>query len=101
MAVDGNSGVSPSIATGTYAGTTAAQTIEVGFAPSALICWNVTDGDDVNLWHKSMTTTFINIAAAAASVSAVVSATDHGFTLPASDNDINENGKTYAFIAIR
>lgn len=101
MALDGNSGVSPSVVTGTYSGTTAAQTITVGFSPSALITWNQTDGDDVNFWHKSSQTTFINMAAAAATITAAVTATDHGFTLPASDNDINENGKTYVFIAIR
>ncbi len=101
MALDGNSAVGPSVVSGTYTGTTAAQTVILGFQPSWFMCWNVTDGDDFNVWHKSMTTTFINIAAAAATVSAVVSTTDHGITLPASDNDINENGKVYAFIAGR
>lgn len=101
MALDANSGVSPSVVSGTYTGTTAAQTVTIGFRPSWIITFNITDGDDVNIWHNSMSTTFINIAAAAASVSAVVAVTDHGFTLPASDNDINENTKVYGFIAGR
>ena len=34
---------------GTYAGTGAAQSINIGFKPCALLTWNLTDGDDVNL----------------------------------------------------
>mgnify|MGYP003403951942 CR=1 FL=1 len=86
----------------TYVGTTAAQNIHLGFKPSYMIIGNATDGDDVNFWHKSSQTTFINIAAAAANISAAVASIDNGteigFSLP-SDSDINENGKTYHGIA--
>lgn len=100
MGLDANSAVTPGVVSGTYAGTTAAQTITVGFRPSWLITWNQTDGDDVNFWHNSSLTTFINVAAAAATVTGAVTVTDHGFSLP-TDSDINENGKTYVFIAGR
>lgn len=100
MGLDANSGVSPTVVSGTYAGTTAAQTITIGFRPNWLITWNQTDGADVNFWHSSSLTTFVNVAAAAATVSAAVTVTDHGFSLP-SDSDINADGKTYVFIAGR
>lgn len=99
--LDGNSNASPGFASGTYAGTTAALTIQLGFRPNVFMCWNLTDGDDFNILHSSSLTTFVNIASAAATVTATWAQTDHGITLPASDNDINENGKTYAFIAFR
>lgn len=86
----------------TYVGTTAAQKIHLGFKPSYMIIHNITDGDDVNLWHMSEQTKFVNVAAAAANVSAAVTAVDDadaiGFSLP-SDSDINEDGKTYGGIA--
>lgn len=100
MALDANSSVSPSTVTGTYTGTTAAQTITLGFRPSAFISWNITDGDDVNFFHIGSLTTFVNMAAAAATVTATWSVTDHGISLP-TDGDCNENGKVYSFIAFR
>lgn len=85
-----------------YAGTTAAQNIHLGFTPVAMIIANITDGDDVNIWFKPDETSFINIAAAAATVSAAVTVVDNGtvigFALP-SNSDINEDGKTYRGIA--
>lgn len=100
VVLDNNSAVSPSVMSGTFAGTTAAQTITIGFRPNWIIWWNLTDGDDVNFWHNSVTTTFINVAAAAATITATITVTDHGFVLP-TDADGNENAKTYAFIAGR
>lgn len=86
----------------TYTGTTAAQNIHLGFKPSYMIIQNATDGDDVNFWHTSSQTTFINVAAAAASVSAAVAPVDDGttlgFSLP-SNSDINEDAKVYHGIA--
>lgn len=91
-----------SFVVGTYAGTTAAQNINIGFKPAALIFWNVTDQDDLNFWVNSEITTFMNVAAAAAKITAAITAVDNGtvcgFSLP-SDSDANEDGKTYAFIA--
>ena len=101
MGLDANSAVTPTVVSGTYAGTTAAQTITLGFRPSWFICWNITDGDDINFLQIGSLTTFVNVNTAAATVTATWAVTDHGITLPASDNDINENGKTYSFIAGR
>jgi len=87
---------------GTYAGTGAAQSINIGFKPCALLTWNLTDGDDVNLWISAEQMKFVNIALAAANITAIVAPVDNGteigFSLPA-DSDINENLKTYGFIA--
>ncbi len=100
MALTATASASPSVVSGTYTGTTAAQTVTVGFQPNWLIIWNQTDGDDVNFWHSSSITTFINVAAAAATITGAVTTTDHGFSLP-TDSDINENAKVYVFIAGR
>ena len=85
-----------------YSGTTAAQNIHLGFKPCYMIIYNQTDGDDVNIWCKDSITTFVNIAAAAASVTAAITQLDNGtvigFSLP-SDSDINEDGKVYVGIA--
>ena len=87
-----------------YTGTTAAQNIHIGFKPAYMIIYNQTDGDDVNIWCKDSETTFVNIAAAAASVTATIARVDDGtvigFSLP-SDSDINENAKVYVGIAWR
>jgi len=89
-------------AVGHYTGTTAAQNIHIGFKPAFMIVHNRTDGDDVNLWSMGSLTTFVNIAAAAATVSAAVTPVDNGteigFSLP-SNADINEDAKVYDFIA--
>ena len=99
--LDKNSGVAPSVVSGTYAGTTAALTIQCGFRPSWIIGWNQTDGDTVYMWHNSSITNYVSIVALAATTTAAITLTDHGFSLPASDAIANENGKTYAFIAGR
>lgn len=87
---------------GKYTGTTAAQNIHIGFKPAFMIIINQTDGDDVNFWCKDSETTFVNIAAAAATVSAAVARVDNGtvigFSLPA-DSDINEDAKVYIVVA--
>ncbi len=100
MALVATASASPGVVSGTYTGTTAAQTITVGFQPSWVITWNQTDGDDVNFWHTSSQTTFINVAAAAATITGAIVPTDHGFSLP-TDADTNENAKVYVFIAGR
>ena len=41
--------------TGTYTGTGAAQTITLGFRPTALIIANITDGDTVVFYFDGMT----------------------------------------------
>jgi len=88
---------------GKYTGTTAAQSIYIGFKPAFLLVYNETDGDDVNIWTKDSETTFINIAAAAATITGAVARVDDGtgigFSLP-TDSDINENSKVYVFLAL-
>lgn len=101
MALDANSGVSPSVVSGTYTGTTAAQTIQLGFSPSWAIIYNITDGDKWVIWHKSSQTTVLTIDTESANESVAVTATDHGLSLPASDAVTNENGKTFVIIAGR
>ena len=85
-----------------YAGTTAAQNIHLGFKPAFMIWYNQTDGDDLNFWCKNSITTFVNVAAAAATITAAITQIDNGtvlgFSLP-SDSDCNEDGKTYVGIA--
>ena len=87
---------------GKYTGTTAAQNINIGFKPAFILFYNQTDGDDVNIWCKDSETTFVNIAAAAATVSAAITQVDDGttigFGLP-SNADCNEDAKVYVFIA--
>jgi hypothetical protein len=100
MPLDGNSGVSPSVASGTYTGTTAAQTITVGFRPSWAMLMNQTDGDVVFIWHNSVTTTGISIDTEAATETVTITATDHGLSLP-TNAVVNENAKVYVFIAGR
>ena len=101
VVLDNNSSVNPTVASGTYAGTTAAQTITVGFRPSWIIGGNQTDGDTIWWWHNSVTTTYMSIVALVATTTATVTVTDHGFILPASDAIANENAKTYQFICGR
>ena len=101
VVLDNNSSVNPTVMSGTYAGTTAAQTITIGFQPKWIIGWNQTDGDTMWFWHNSSTTTYVSVVLAAATTTATVTTTDHGFILPASDAIANENAKTYVFIAGR
>jgi hypothetical protein len=89
---------------GTYTGTTAAQNIHIGFKPAFIFAINATDGDKVWMWSKasvhSAAVTLIDTAVsnAAVTVAAVDNGTVKGFSLP-SNADINENGKTYVFVA--
>lgn len=100
MGLDANSTVNPTVVSGTYAGTTAAQTITVGFRPSWFILYNQTDGDVVFIWHNSSVTNGVSIDTEAATETVAIAQTDHGFTLP-TNAVVNENGKTYVFIAGR
>lgn len=88
---------------GSYAGTTAAQNIHIGFKPALIIAWNKTDGDTFWFWHKSDTANVWTIILAAATLVAAVTQVDNGtvlgFSLPA-DAVINENAKTYFFLAL-
>lgn len=88
---------------GSYAGTTAAQNIHIGFKPAFIIAWNRTDGDTIWFWSKASLTTQVSVVLAAATNTATITIVDNGtvlgFGLPA-DAVINENAKTYDFLAL-
>jgi hypothetical protein len=85
---------------GSYTGTGAAQTITLGYEPKGVIIMNTTDGDSVALHFDGMTdATAIAIGAAAAAVASQgVTLTSRGFTL-GTDASVNENAKTFAYLA--
>ena len=91
---------------GTYAGTTAAQNIHIGFKPNFIWAWNVTDGTTFYMWNsKDIVNIYTVITTAgpaqtAGVITQVDDGTTLGFALPASDNNCNKNNKTYYFIAI-
>lgn len=87
---------------GTYAGTTAAQKINIGFKPSLVIAVNMTDADTIYIWSKTDVAQVIAIttavATSATAITQVDDGTNLGISLP-SDAVVNENAKTYVFIA--
>ena len=95
---------------GSYAGTTAAQNIHIGFKPAFILAWNLTDGNVIWMWTTASLTTVALISDAGCSEtgvtanSSVVTQVDNGtvigFALPACDAAINEEAKTYAFLAL-
>lgn len=93
-----------SLYVGRYTGTTAAQDINIGFKPAMIISYNQTDGDKVWIWSKNDNTKICTIDTEVANECAVVAAVDDGselgFSLPACNTSINENGKVFVFIAI-
>lgn len=92
----------PIIKTGSYSGTTAAQTITLGFRPDVIYAVNLTDSDTHWTWSSGFTSGTVGCIIQAASCNASsVTVTDHGFSLPASDNIVNENGKSYGYWAAR
>jgi hypothetical protein len=90
----------PAVYVTNYTGTTAAQTITLGFRPKAFIAWNRTDGDTVLFWADGVTTTLVSVDTEAATETITVTATDHGISLP-TNAVINENAKVYDIIAFR
>lgn len=95
---------------GTYAGTTAAQNIHIGFKPAMILAWNVTDGNVIYWWTTASLTTVAALVDAGCSETAltanasVITQVDNGtvlgFALPACDTVVNENAKTYVFLAL-
>lgn len=91
---------------GSYVGTAAAKTIELGFIPDCVVVVNATDGDNIGLWFDGFAAgTAIDIAAAVAANAA------DGITRYAGDathregfivgTDYSETGDTYYYIALR
>ena len=87
---------------GSYAGTTAAQKIYIGFKPALIVAYNITDGDKLYIWSKTSLTTVLTIDTEVANESVAITqvsdSTGLGFQLP-SDGSVNEDAKTYVFIA--
>lgn len=87
-----------------YAGTTAAQNIHLGFKPAYMEIYNQTDGDTIFKWCKNDVANVVvsttAVAPAAIAIAQVDNGTVIGFSLP-SDAVVNENAKTYVGIAWR
>lgn len=94
------------IKVGTYTGTGAAITLELGFVPDYFRSVNITDGDITHEWFLGMTAgTSIDTAAAVVAnadngvtaFDGTAGATAAGLTL---GTDLSESGKVYRYIAI-
>jgi hypothetical protein len=94
------------IKSGTYTGTGAAITIEMGFIPLLFLVWNETDGDDMYLWMDGMAAaTAIKISTAVASqgsnavtrYTGLAGTTGSGLTVGTA---LSESAKTWRYIAI-
>ena len=91
----------PVMKSGTYTGTTAALTVQVGFRPNSIIAWNQTDSAAAWWWSDQMAATTVSNLATGATIAESVTVTDHGFTVPASGSITNVNGKVYIYMALR
>lgn len=95
---------------GTYEGTTAAQNIHIGFKPAFILGVNVEDGNVIYIWSTEDTSNVVSLVDAgcsetatatnASAIAQVDNGTVLGFSLPACDTVVNENGKTYLFLAL-
>ncbi len=94
------SDAAPSIMVGSYLGTTAAQTITIGFQPNAIIGWNVTTGITMYLWSSEDESNVVSIIATPATVNEGIAGSRFGFALDASTT-FNKDGDTFVFIAFR
>ena len=95
--------VLPNVWVGTYGGTTAAQTIQIGFRPSYILGLDITNGTTVFIWYSGDTShAWVQLTTAGfAQKNDAITVTDHGFSLPASNSDVNNNGDTYLILAVR
>ena len=85
---------------GTYTGTGVAQSITLGYRPSAVTIINVTDGDTVTFHIDGMTDgSSVSIGAAAATVTNAVTFSATGFSV-GTDGSVNENAKVFRYIAL-
>lgn len=85
-----------------------ATPINIGFVPSCVVLWNVTDKDVVTIWSEGMAdATAITWGTAAAAVAtngitpnAQTGGTNHGFTV-GTDASVQEASKVFEGYAIR
>jgi hypothetical protein len=104
------SSIAPGIVHGKYVcdSSPTATPINIGFVPSIVYVWNVTDKDVVSVWSQDMAdATAITITTAAAAVAAngitpiaQTDGTNHGFQV-GTDASVQEASKTFGFMAIR
>lgn len=98
------------IKTGTYEGTGAAVTLELGFVPDYIEVINTEDGDEVFKWWNGLTAAHA-IKIANHDTAQVSRITSNGVTANAGDEDtsagvtlgtaLSEDGKTYHYVAVR
>jgi hypothetical protein len=83
---------------GTYEGTGAALSFDIGFKPLAVLLTNTEDGDVMALHIQGMTAdTAIDVAAAVAgNANNGITLTSNGFKV---GTDYSESGKTFFYIA--
>lgn len=82
--------------------------INIGFVPSMVQVWNVTDKDVVTIWSSDMAdgtaitwgTAAVAVASGAITPVAQTDGTNHGFSV-GTDASVQENSKTFGFIAYR
>ena len=102
--------VSPGLVTGKYVcdSSLTLTPINIGFVPSIVEVWNVTDKDVVTIWSEDMADgTAISWGTAATAVSSGgiskithADGTNHGFSV-GTDASVQEASKTYGFRAFR
>jgi hypothetical protein len=92
----------------TCAGSLTATPINIGFVPSAVEVWNITDGDTFTFWSQDMAdATAMTITTAVAAVAtngitpiAQTDGTNHGFQV-GTDVSVQEASKVFGFRAYR
>lgn len=91
----------PYFKTGQYFGTTAAQSVSVGFRPTAIHAIPHSTAGRPYWWSEEDLQNVFLDGDAASAASGAISLHDHGFSLPASNTSINANGAHYQYWAWR
>ncbi len=102
--------VSPGVVHGKYVcdSSPTATPINIGFVPSIVHVWNITDKDVFTMWSQDMAdATAMTVTTAAAAVAANgitpiahTDGTNHGFQV-GTDASVQEASKTFGFVAFR
>ena len=98
----------PASAKGTYTGTTALLSVNIGFRPALIHIWNETDGDKYFMHIDGMGAAkayMINDSGSGATDLSVIATNaitvnDRGFSV-GTDSDLNESAKVYRFSVVR
>lgn len=102
--------ISPGLVTGKYVcdSSPSLTNINVGFVPSIVEVWNITDGDVYTIWSQDMadgkaiciTTASAPVASGAITPVQQTDGTNHGFSV-GTDVSVQEASKTFGFRAWR